>query len=130
MKFLRIVVGFALAPLVGLVLFILVAGVFYPVGDSTALFGFACLVAYAIALVVGVPAVVALHLLKFLRWWHYFLAGALVGVVGIVLITFNLHDPRIYNESIQLIASALLGAVSALVFWLVAVYQPGQAHAA
>ena len=129
MKPLRVAAGLIIGPLAGLILFGIVAGVLNPGGDNY-LFGYALMVAYLITLVLGVPALVAFHLLKLSRWWQYCLGGAAIGVVGIVLITFNPHDPRIYNEATQLIASALLGAVSALVFWVVAVYQPRQAHAA
>jgi MFS family permease len=131
MKILRVIAGLALAPFIGLVLFVIVASLLNPKGESMLLFALACFVAYSIALVLGVPAIVAFHLLKFSRWWQYCLAGAVIGVVGILLVTFQPHDwPRINNEPRQLFASALLGAVSALVFWLIAVYQSRQAHAA
>ena len=131
MKLLRIIVGLVLAPLVGLIVFVIVAGALNPNGDSLSFFGFASVVAYLITAVLGVPALVAFHLLKLARWWQYCIGGAAIGVVGIILVTLQPHDlPRINNESTQLISSALLGAVSALVFWFVAVFQPRQAHAA
>ena len=131
MNLLRIIAGLALSPFVGLVLFVIVADALNPKGESVSLFALACFVAYSITLVLGVPALVALHLLKLSRWWQYCLAGAAIGVSGILLVTLQPHDwPRINNEPTQLLASALLGAVSALVFWFIAVYRPRQAHAA
>jgi hypothetical protein len=130
MKLLRIAAGLVFAPLAGLVLFVLLAGVLNP-GGSNYGFGFAVMVAYLITLVLGVPALVAFNLLKLSRWWQYCLGGAAIGVVGIIFVTFQPHDwPRLNNEPVQLISSALLGAASALIFWLVAVFRPRQGHAA
>jgi len=89
------------------------------------------MVAYLITLVLGVPALFAFSLLKLSRWWQYFLGGAAIGVVGICIVTFQpIEWPRICNEPVQLISSALLGAVSALIFWFIAVFRPRQIHAA
>jgi hypothetical protein len=130
MHLLRIAAGLVIAPFAGLALFVIVAGALNPNGDNYG-FAFALMIAYLITLVLGVPALFAFHLLELSRWWHYCVGGAVIGVVGILLVTFQPHDwPRINNESSQLIACALLGAVSALVFWFVAIFQPAHRHAA
>jgi hypothetical protein len=130
MNLLRIAAGLVLAPFAGLVLFVMFAAEFNPAGDNYG-FGFAATVAYVITLVLGVPTLIAFNLLKLSRWWQYCLGGAAIGIVGIILVTFQPHDwPRINNEPVQLMSSALLGAASALIFWLVAVFRRRQAHAA
>ena len=130
MKLLRIVAGLVIAPFAGLVLFVIFAAVLNPNGDNYG-FGFAVVIAYLITLVLGVPTLLVFNLLKVSRWWQYCLGGAAIGVVGIILVTFQPHDwPRINNEPVQLVSSALWGAASALIFWLVAVFRPRQGHGA
>ena len=130
MNLLRIAAGLVFAPFAGLVLFVIFAAVLNPTGDNYG-FGFALAVAYVITLVLGVPTLLAFNLLKLSRWRQYCLGGAAIGVVGIILVTLQPHDwPRINIEPVQLMSSALLGAASALIFWLVAIFRPRQAHAA
>jgi hypothetical protein len=130
MNLLRIGAGLVLAPFMGLILFVIVAGAINPKGDNYG-FGFALEIAYVIILVLGVPALVVFRKLKLSGWWQYCVGGAIIGVVGICLVTFQPHDwPHINNETTQLIASALLGSASALFFWFIAIFQPKQHHVA
>jgi hypothetical protein len=74
------------------------------------------LYAYILAFVVGVPALFAMISLKRTRCVDYMLAGFLISLLPCVIIysVFGVEIPAIYAQC------ALAGALSGLVFWLVA----------
>jgi hypothetical protein len=71
---------------------------------------------FAAAILFGVPLYLLLLKLKLVRWWSALASGAIVGLlVAITLRLPNALDPE------DLLVDVPLGALAALVFWLVGV---------
>ncbi|HEV2622972.1 MAG TPA: hypothetical protein VGU65_12890 [Frateuria sp.] len=125
----RLLVGFLLAPLAPGLLFWLLSLVGNP-GEGLWALKFLALVSYPAMLVLGVPAHMLLTTRHWTSGWSYSMAGVLIGATVAVVLFYStaIHnfspalDP---NKSLGpfagiLIIAALLGALAAWVFWLIA----------
>jgi hypothetical protein len=116
----RLILAFAVAPAVAPG-----ACYFYPVllGDTEMPRGFLTRtfapLAYGVALIVGIPLYVLLSDRDLDDWWHYALAGAVLGTAPFILF---FGTAAFGSIGIMGAASGLLAAVT---FWWIAVWQRG-----
>jgi len=125
-----VLAGLAVAPIVPALAFALFSPAFNSdLGSIAGASVFFYLFALVPTIVLGVPAFVILLRFNLVRWWSSAVAGSLVGVVVAVVI----------SGGASVTASALgfcaaVGALAALVFWLIArraaVYRHDQVPAA
>ena len=83
--------------------------------------------AYAAALLVGVPTYVVLRKLGLVRRWTLWLAGAAIGAAGAATLTPWLRGAP-FSIDFPWWTGALLGFVSAEVFWRVLGWRSARAH--
>lgn len=129
----RLWVGFLLAPLVPGLLFLLLS-LFSKPGEGLWALKFSALVGYPAMLVLGVPAHLVLTKRHWTHGWSYALAGVLIGVIvaavlfgSVAIQNFSLiPDPnKSLGPSVAIFTLvALLGALVAWVFWVIA--RPGR----
>ena len=72
---------------------------------------------YATALFAGIPAYFLFRARNWLKWWHYTLGGALLGLLPTLVMGFplSLQGALLLGPD-----HALIGAASGLTFWALA----------
>lgn len=109
----RIVLAFLVAPAVVPVFFAVYATLQGAGPDALPVAAVAALYAYLSTLIAGVPATYAYHRLGWTRWWQFALGGFVLATLGFAAgLATLLHTAATYGS---------IGAVSAVVFWLVGV---------
>ena len=109
----------AVAPLLIFVLFSLLPGyeplsvLAIPIGAFT----------YAVALLLGLPVLVALRKLRWLSAWQFALAGAILGLapLGFFMLIGASYSASFLVE--QLLQHLAIGLLSAWTFWLLGVWR-------
>jgi EamA domain-containing membrane protein RarD len=82
------------------------------------------ILAYSMALLIGIPAYRALKRRNFLKLWHFSLAGALIGCLPVVAIVLGAR--RLNLGALELFGlGACAGAVTTSLFWVLALYGTG-----
>lgn len=83
--------------------------------------------AYPVAFLFGVPAFLAFHALQLTRWWHYAIGGVVLGAIPAIWLIVA-KPPIPWLGILASIGSygILIGAVSAVTFWFIAVRPVGQ----
>jgi len=135
----RIILGFATAPALGLLAFIIAFCAFLLAGASrelpaigtddcllggTLVFGLTGgLIAYVVMIVLGVPLFRAFRRRAWLRWWQVAAAGLFAGLLaaGCISLWSRASDPRLLLTFCVFFGAT--GLFSALFFWLVAVFR-------
>ena len=125
----RLWVGLLLAPLAPGLLLLVLSLVGNP-GEGLWALKFSALVGYPAMLVLGIPAHRLLQKRRWISGWSYSVAGAVIGVIvaGVLFGSVAIHnvsltpDPgRSLGPSVAIaIVAALLGALAAWIFWLIA----------
>ncbi|KRE89301.1 hypothetical protein ASG87_02865 [Frateuria sp. Soil773] len=125
----RLWVGFLLAPLIPGLLFLLLSLLSNP-GEGLWALKLSAMVGYPAMLVLGVPAHLLLTKRRWTSGWSYTLAGIAIGaiVAAVLFGSVALHnvsfipDPNksLGPSAIIFVVAALLGALAAWVFWLIA----------
>lgn len=111
----RLFAGFLLAPLGPGLLFVLLALFTHP-GEGVWALGFFALLYYPAMLLMGLPAHFLLVKIRWANGWGYALFGVIIGAILAVVVFGNV---ALHNLSL-LVATALLGALTAWTFWLIA----------
>ncbi len=126
---LRLWVGFVFAPLTPGLLF-LILSLFGNAGEGIWALKLSALVGYPAMLVLGVPAYMLLTKRHWISGWSYTLAGAVIGAIvaamlfgSVAIRNFSLTPDvgkSLGPSAAIFMLAALLGALSAWVFWLIA----------
>lgn len=111
----RLLAGFLLAPL-GPGLLLMFLAIFTHPGEGVWGLGLFALFYYPAMLVLGLPAHFLLVKIHWVNGWGYVLAGMVVGVIAAMAVFGGV---ALHNLSLAIIA-ALLGALTAWTFWLIA----------
>jgi hypothetical protein len=84
-------------------------------------------IAYAVALIGGMPAFLVMRRTRRERWWHYAIGGALLGCLpGVAL---AIQDLSSGFDIIAVAIGAPYGALSGFLFWLLGIYRNRFQHA-
>lgn len=126
----RVVLAFLIAPATALLLAGLADGIGLIFGESLAFLrpatALTLIYAYPTAVILGIPAFYLFRRCAWIEWWHFALGGVVIGnipplMVLLVFIRVPLSD---FFRDVNLLTlcglGAILGAVSTLVFWVIA----------
>ena len=107
----RVLIGFLLSPLLASIPFGVYALITYPI-------------MLVITLIFAVPLFLILKRLRWLQWWHAFLAGGICAIFYILIDNYSSHsfdiDLIISSQNLSFIG---LGASTGIVFWFIAIYR-------
>ena len=108
---LRIVLGFVGAPVAVPIFLALLFGDLDVLITSTFL-------AYTITVLLGAPAYVIMRRQHWISWWSCPIAGFLIGALPTLLFLFAGAEP--FSLIGTFVGAGTIGAVSALIFWIIA----------
>ena len=126
MRTLRLLLAFCVAPVVPAC----VVGVYFifsalasgtPLGLSRFVDPDLRKLAYAVALIAGVPTLFVMRMRHNDRWWQYVICGALLGCLPSLILVFKDYGALVLGA---VAFGAPYGALSGFVFWLLGIYRP------
>lgn len=126
----RVVLAFLIAPATALLLAAVADGIGYVLGSSLKLSGLGLVLtavyAYPTAVILGIPTFLVFRHRGWFRWWQFVLGGMVIGCIPPLLVLVGIFGMPFAefllsaDGAVFLGLGAAIGAVSVLVFWLLA----------
>lgn len=131
-QLLRVALGFAVAPAMGLCALAVVLCVVaaetqsfsqcWSGGDSLFLvWAFGGIFAYPVAIVFGIPLLLVFRKKHWLDWWQVTLGGFIAGLLSTII--WSLFAGLTWETGLFLLLFCGVGVISALAFWAIAVFR-------